>query len=115
MSKLILVTLLLGNMKVTAYRSVPEQTDESPWITSIGERVSVRGCAVSRDLLANGKVRYGDLLYIQGPNEFRFVTDCMHQRFSNSIDLWVATEAQEHEFFKLWGTRKLKVYLVRRK
>ena len=39
MNTLILIVTLLGNLQVTSYRSVPNQTDNSPYFTSIGERV----------------------------------------------------------------------------
>lgn len=49
--KLVIVGLLLGQMTITSYRSIPKQTDSSPHYTSIGEHVHPHGCAVSQDLL----------------------------------------------------------------
>jgi 3D (Asp-Asp-Asp) domain-containing protein len=79
---------------VTAYRSVPEQTDDTPFITSIGEHVSKFGCAVSQDLLASGKVRYGDYICIEGL-KCCLVNDTMALRNKNAVDVWVATKAEE--------------------
>lgn len=104
-----IILVFIGSLTVTSYRSIPSQTDSSPWITSIGERVTVRGCAVSQDLLKEhgGPLDYGDLIYVDGFG-FRFINDCMNQRHKNSIDLWVKTKDDESKV----GVRKLKVYLV---
>jgi 3D (Asp-Asp-Asp) domain-containing protein len=95
--KLILAAILLGNLQITSYRSVPSQTDKSPWITSIGARVHPHGCAVSRDLLkANGgTLNYGDWIYIEGYG-LKVVNDCMGVKSKQAIDIWVATKAEEH-------------------
>lgn len=109
---LVLIAVLIGNLTVTSYRSVPNQTDDTPFHTATGERVSVRGCAVSRDLLKRwgGPLDYGDLLYIDGVG-FRFVNDCMAMRHKNAVDIWVETLTDE----KRIGVRKnIAVYVVRR-
>lgn len=107
---LVCAILLVGNLTLTSYRSVPEQTDDTPFHTSTGERVSVRGCAVSRDLLKRwgGPLDYGDLLYIEGVG-FRFVNDCMAARHKQAVDIWVETYQDE----KAIGVRKnKKVWLI---
>lgn len=107
---LVLIAVLIANVTLTSYRSVPEQTDDSPFFTSIGERVSPRGCAVSRDLLKRwgGPLSYGDLIYIDGVG-FRFVNDCMAARHKQAVDVWVATLKDE----KAVGVRKNKqIWLV---
>jgi 3D (Asp-Asp-Asp) domain-containing protein len=109
MNTIALVMIFIGNLTVTSYRSVIEQTDSSPYSTSIGERVTIRGCAVSQDLLQNGVVHYGDLVYIESYG-FRFINDSMNVRIKNSIDLWVQTKAEEKKI----GTRHKRVWLVRR-
>ncbi len=91
MNELLVTALLLGSLTVTSYRSVPSQTDDSPHVTSTGEKTSVYGCAVSQDLLCGAcrrlhrrcnepgyttKLHYGDLLYTDVAG-FRFVNDVM--------------------------------------
>jgi 3D (Asp-Asp-Asp) domain-containing protein len=106
---LVLVTVFLGTMTVTSYRSVPSQTDSSPWITSIGERVHPHGVAVSRDLLKKngGPLNYGDTIYVQGYG-FKVVNDVMHKRYKRHIDLWVSTYSQEHRI----GVRTKDIWLI---
>lgn len=89
--KTVLTVVLLGNLTVTSYRSVPSQTDSSPFHTSTGERTSIIGVAVSRDLLCGAcrrlhrrckhptyskKIHYGDILYTEKVG-FRVVNDVM--------------------------------------
>jgi 3D (Asp-Asp-Asp) domain-containing protein len=93
---LVLITILIGNMTITSYRSIPRQTDSSPWITSIGERVHPHGIAVSPDLLKKhgGPLNYGDVVFVEGYG-FKIVNDVMHKSKRQSIDIWVATYAEE--------------------
>jgi len=100
--------LMLLNVTVTSYRSVPSQTDKSPYVTSIGHRTHPYGCAVSQDLLKRGIVSYGDVLYIPGFG-FRVVNDTMNARMKNHVDLWVATKAEE----KRIGTRHLTIFVLK--
>lgn len=94
--KLTLVGVLIGNLLVTTYRSTPSQTDNTPFITSIGERTSISGVAISQDLLcgacrklhkrckhpendfSKGKqiLHYGDTLYVEGTG-MRIINDVM--------------------------------------
>lgn len=121
--KLVLITVLLGQLTVTAYRSVPSQTDNSPWITSIGERVHPHGVAVSQDLLCKAgklcrrtrqgcqanKLHYGDVLYIENLG-LKVVNDCMNERHKNHLDVWVSTKKEE----KYVGWRKnVSIWMVR--
>jgi len=109
MNTMALVLVFIGNVTLTSYRSVHSQTDSSPWITSIGERVTIRGCAISQDLLQSGKIKYGDLLYIEGYG-YRFANDTMNVRLKNSIDLWVTTKQEEVKI----GNRKARIWVVKR-
>lgn len=99
--------VLLGTMTLTSYQAVESQTDDSPTWTSIGDRTTKFGCAVSQDLLRNGLVNYGDILYIPGYG-FRVVNDTMNKRHTNHVDLLVFTHAEE----KAVGVRHLKVFKV---
>lgn len=104
---MIFKAILLGVLTVTSYRPVASQTDSSPTWTSIGDRTTKFGCAVSQDLLKSGAVHYGDVLYIEGYGK-RVVNDTMNKRHTNHVDLLVFTHGEE----KVIGTRHLKVYLI---
>lgn len=132
---LIMIAVLIGELTVTSYRSVPQQTDSTPYHTSTGAGVEPGGVAVSRDLLCGAcrklhkrcahpeyekKLHYGDWLYVKGYG-FRFVNDCMSNTSSirvkgrvkkrlirNQIDLWVRTYKEE----KSVGVKKLEVYKI---
>jgi 3D (Asp-Asp-Asp) domain-containing protein len=105
--------ILLGAaITVTSYRATPAQTrpecrSNHECTTSIGENVSELGVAVSQDLLASGKIRYRDVLYIPTVG-FRIVNDCMHPRIHRGVDVFVYTKAEE----KAFGVRYLPVYKV---
>ena len=109
--QLILISLFLGNLQVTSYRSVPEQTDSSPFFTSIGDKVCRDGVAVSQDLLKSKKIKYGDWLYIEGVGLKR-VNDTMNKRFKNHLDIWVGSLEEEKKFHKKFGDKKLNVWVV---
>jgi 3D (Asp-Asp-Asp) domain-containing protein len=106
--ELMMIVTLVGNMTVTSYRSVPEQTDDSPFITSIGQRTHPHGVAVSQDLLKSGALKYGDFIMVEGYG-LKVVNDTMNPRHKNHVDLWVETYQQE----KAVGVKKLKIYRVR--
>jgi hypothetical protein len=125
MKTILLLLVVVGNLKVTSYRAVKEQTDDSPFYTSTNERVKVNGCAVSRDVLCSVCLRlhrrcgnpkavgihYGDWLYIQKYG-FRQVNDVMGPNNRKSVDIYVQTYEEEKQV----GTRHLKVYrLIRGK
>jgi 3D (Asp-Asp-Asp) domain-containing protein len=114
MSDLILIVTFLGIFTTTSYRSVKHQTDDSPYITSIGHRTSPLGCAVSQDLLADGTLKYGDLIYIQEVG-FRTVNDTMNPRMVQQVDIWVATHKQEKEFDAKFKGKKLKIWIIKTK
>lgn len=99
--------ILIGTMTVTSYRPILEQTDDSPTYTSIGDRTTKFGCAVSQDLLKNGLVAYGDVLYIPGYG-YRVVNDTMNARHHNHVDLLVNTKDEE----KAVGVRHLNIFKV---
>lgn len=132
---LIMVAVLIGNLTVTSYRSVPQQTDSTPFHTSTGAHVEPGGAAVSRDLLCGAcrklhkrcahpeyqkKIHYGDWLFVEGYG-FRFVNDCMSDTSSirvkgkikrriitNQIDIWVSSYKEERTV----DVKKLNVYKI---
>lgn len=91
---MLLETLVLGMLQVTAYRSVPAQTDASPFHTSIGHRTHPFGAAVSQDLLKSGKVKYGDYICVDTLGCY-VANDTMNARHTNSVDIWVPTYSAE--------------------
>ncbi len=96
-------------MTVTSYRPIESQTDDSPTITSIGDMTTKFGIAVSQDLLKDKRVKYGDILFIEGYG-YRVVNDCMAARHKNAVDLLVLTYAEE----KAVGIRHRRVYRIGR-
>jgi 3D (Asp-Asp-Asp) domain-containing protein len=104
--------ILLGTLQITSYRATPAQTkpdctDREHCYTAIGENVSELGVAISQDLLASGKVRYRDVLFIDGVG-YRIVDDCLNARIHNAVDVFVYTKAEERAF----GVRHAHVWLV---
>ena len=110
---LVLVTIMIGNLAVTSYRSVPEQTDDSPNYTSTGEKTNSHIVAISQDLLKKngGAFNYGDQLFIEGIG-FKTVADCMNKRHKQRADVWVSSYLEEKAFDKKYHDKKLKVWLV---
>ena len=80
---------------ITAYTSTPGQTDDTPFITANGTRVRW-GIVASNLFPFNSRVRikseFGDEIFI--------VTDRMHPRFSNRIDIWFPTREEALAFGK---------------
>lgn len=104
--------LLLGVLQVTSYQAIPAQTkpeckDRHNCETSIGDGLTMYGCAVSQDLLKSGRVHYGDVLWVPGFG-WRVVNDTMNIRHKNSVDLLVFSRAEE----KRVGVRHIKIYRV---
>lgn len=116
MSSLILTIIFIGNLTVTSYRSVPEQTDQTPYITSTGERVHKYGIAVSQDLLKKngGPLEYGDMVYVDRLG-WKIVNDCMNIRHRNRMDVWVPDLKSEKEFDQKYRNTKFKIFVIRRK
>lgn len=111
MNELALIGILLGSLQVTSYRSVPNQTDNTPFITATGEHVHSNGVALSRDLLERwgGPVKYGDTVYIDGFG-FKVVNDCMNKRHKKHLDIWVKTYQEEKQI----GWQRKKVWLIKK-
>ena len=83
---------------ITAYASVPEQTDDTPFITATGNYV--RDGIVAANFLPFGtKIRMPELF---GEKIF-VVEDRMHSRFQNSVDVWFADNKEAKKFGKQWS------------
>ncbi len=132
MKELILTAILIAKLTVTSYRPVKEQTDDSPYHTSTGQKVRAGGCAISRDLLCGAcrrlhrrckhpeyakRIHYGAWLYIDGYG-YRQVNDVMGatQRngkkgriaITNQIDIFVERWSEEHSV----GVKHLNVFKI---
>lgn len=75
------------NVRLTAYTSSPEETDDTPFITASGSRT--RDGIVATNLLPFGtKVmipeHFGDKIFT--------VEDRMHPRMTNGMDVWMETK-----------------------
>ncbi len=124
---LILIATLIGELTVTSYRSVPSQTDSSPYYTSTNELVSSDGVAVSQDLICGAckklhrrckhpedsrKLHYGDWLYINGVG-YKRINDLMAKRHKNRMDVWVRNYKEEKAFDKQFAHVKLTVFKIK--
>ena len=106
----------LGEVKATAYRSVPAQTKPKGYYwTANGERCNVHGCAVSRDFLKKngGPLDFGDLILIDKIG-FKFVNDTMNARHRRRIDIWVNSYVDEKKFDKEFRHDNLKIWLIQK-
>ena len=96
---------------MTGYNAVPEQTDESPGITASGFPVNPEiDAARSRDLadeLPFGTVielvpntatstRSCELPAVEGSIGYRVITDTMHPRIRNHVDILFDTDTMIH-------------------
>lgn len=104
--------VLLGLLTVTSYRPTsaqtkPECTSRDHCRTSIDDGITKYGAAISQDMLEDGRVHYGDVLYIDGYG-WKIVNDCTNARLKNHVDMMVFTYPEE----KAVGVRHLKVWLV---
>ena len=137
--KLLLITVLIGALKITGYQSLKKNTDNTPFHTSTGDHVHSGGVAVSRDLLCTacrrlhkrcahpevaGRIHYGDGLYINGHGLVK-VNDIMgeytRQRvngkivkipITQQIDIWVPSLREEQKVFKQYRNGKTEVWKV---
>ena len=120
--------VLLGTMTITSYQAIPAQTkptciNRHQCETSIGDGITMYGCAVSQDLLKSGKVRYGDVLSVPGfglrmVNDAMGPTKCVKRKDGhcikrvaqvNAVDLMVFSYEEEHRV----GVRRLPVTRIR--
>lgn len=80
----------------TAYNSVPEQTDETPFEAAWGDILipGVKSIAVSRDLLQMGLTQYSKVVIDGLPGEY-VVLDKMNSRWKKKIDIYMGTDIEE--------------------
>lgn len=88
---------------LTAYASVPEQTDEDPFITASGR--FVRDGIIAANFLPFGtKVKIPELF---GDKIFT-VEDRMHRRFSERVDIWMPSANEAVKF----GIRQAEIVIL---
>ncbi len=90
-------------MTLSAYNSIPNQTDGSPYATAIGS-LTRDGVVASNNLPIGTRVRFPDHF---GDKVFR-VEDRMNTRYQNNVDVWMEDITDARKF----GRRYAKVEVV---
>lgn len=88
---------------VTGYSSIPEETDETPFITASGKYVG-KGIVAANFLPLGTKVRFPERF----GNQVFTVEDRMNKRFYKKIDIWFETKEEAKNF----GVQTLKVEIL---
>ncbi len=86
---------------VTAYSARVEECDATPWLTADGSLSTVGQLAVSRDLLSEVGLHYGQLVTVGDLGMFR-ISDTMNKRWSRRVDILMANKDAADRF----GVRK---------
>ncbi len=91
-----------GKVTMTAYNSLENQTDSTPWITAAGTRCR-------EGVIASNFLPMGTKVMIEGFGDRMFVVeDRMNRRYKNRIDIWFRSYGDAIKF----GRRTLKFYVV---
>ncbi len=95
------------DVKVSAYNSVPEQTDDDPFIGAWGDTLKyrVKSIAVSRDLIPLG-LKHNTEVMIEGLPGVYLVKDKMAARWKNKIDIYMGDKVKKA---KKWGVKDLSI------
>lgn len=95
------------NVKVSAYNSVPSQTDGEPTIAAWGDTLKPRmkAIAVSRDLIPLG-LKHNTKVMIEGLPGVYLVKDKMAARWKNRIDIYMGEKVEKA---KKWGVKELSI------
>ena len=91
----------------TAYNSVPEQTDDTPFEAAWGDILDpeVKSIAVSWDLLDMGLTQYSIVEIAGLPGKY-IVLDKMNSRWEKKIDIYMGTDIEEA---LQWGIKKVTI------
>lgn len=94
-------------VKVSAYNSVPSQTDGQPAIAAWGDTLkpTMKAIAVSRDLLALG-FKHNTKVMIKGLPGVYLVKDKMAKRWTKRIDIYMGEKVEKA---KKWGVKDLEI------
>lgn len=99
----------------TAYNSLANQTDSTPFITATGTRTRPGVVAMSRDMLRifpyGTRVRIEDLSgrYPGLKNRVFIVEDTMHARKRNQVDIWMRSYRDAMNY----GRRQVRITAIR--
>lgn len=80
--------VLSAAVEVTCYTSEVRQTDSTPYHTADGSTVRVGIIAVSRDMLAELGLKYGQRVALAGYGIFE-IRDTMNSRWRRRVDIWL--------------------------
>ncbi len=96
------------NVTATAYNSVSSQTDSTPDIAAWGDRLfpGMKAIAVSKDLLIQHGLSYGDRVKIRGLDGEYIILDKMHPRWRKKIDIYMGEDLRAA---LRWGSRKVTI------
>ena len=75
----------IGEVTVTAYNNLPEQTNSKPNIGASNRKVFEGSIALSRDILSAYNVKYGDVACLTAEGKCYIVEDTMNKRYDNTI------------------------------
>ena len=73
----------VGDVRVTAYNNLPEQTNSKPNIGASNRKVFEGSIALSRDILRTYNIKYGDVVCIIEKDKCYIVEDTMNKRYDN--------------------------------
>lgn len=94
---------IMRDITVTSYNNIENQTDDTPNVTATSRPVREGMVAVSRDFLAKGWARYGDLVYIDCFDKWFVVEDTMNQRFEKRMDVFLFDKQESLKINKKCG------------
>lgn len=91
-------------VSVTAYNSVPWQTDSLPTLAAWGDTLKpgMKAIAVSRDLIKKG-LKHNTMVKIDTFPDTFLVKDKMHWKWRNKIDIYMGENVRKA---RKWGRKK---------
>jgi 3D (Asp-Asp-Asp) domain-containing protein len=91
----------------TAYNSVPEQTDDDPYLAAWGDSLApgMKVIAVSQDLIPLG-LDHRTSVTIKGLPGVYLVLDKMHKRWEKRIDIYMGLDL---DAARTWGKRQVEI------
>jgi len=101
------------DVTVSAYNSVPSQTDYNPNLAAWGDTLKpgMKCVAVSRDLIRLG-IKHNTQIKIEGMEGIYLVKDKMHSRWQNRVDIYMGVDVKKA---REWGRKKLSIeYAVKK-